>query len=263
MVTIYSMWVGGLTGDSLANGLFWPAFVVLSYAWWLIPIIGIAAAAGMVVIERASGNEGLTVRPAWPYVVMVLVALVGILVNVMGVLSTSGLEDIYRVVGDDSAYEDLAFGQSPNYFWDGPSPIQIACIACSVITLAAAIACIAIRTSSNARDRNCQAPAPIGQTTDGQPIYPIVGYTPDGQPVTADRAVGLRPNATGTNSMAIVALITSLTVAPLGIVFGHIALSQIKQTGQDGRGMAIAGLVLGYVTVVAWIVIVASIVLSN
>jgi len=33
----------------------------------------------------------------------------------------------------------------------------------------------------------------------------------------------------------------------LAVVFGHVALSQIRQRGQGGRGMAIAGLVLGYV----------------
>jgi hypothetical protein len=33
----------------------------------------------------------------------------------------------------------------------------------------------------------------------------------------------------------------------LAVVFGHIALSQIHQRGQRGRGMAIAGLVLGYI----------------
>lgn len=70
--------------------------------------------------------------------------------------------------------------------------------------------------------------------------------TPDGQPVTADRAVGLQPVSGGTNSMAVVALIMGLTVAPLGIIFGHIGLSQIKRTGEGGRGLAVAGLVLGY-----------------
>lgn len=46
--------------------------------------------------------------------------------------------------------------------------------------------------------------------------------------------------------MAVVALIMGLTVAPLGIIFGHIGLSQIKRTGEGGRGLAVAGLVLGY-----------------
>ena len=97
-------------------------------------------------------------------------------------------------------------------------------------------------------------PTRIGHTSDGQPIYPIVGYTPDGQPVTADRAVGWRPASGGTNSMAVVALIMGLTVAPLGIVFGHIGLCQINRTGEGGSGLAIAGLILGYIGLAAWIV---------
>jgi peptidyl-prolyl cis-trans isomerase B (cyclophilin B) len=52
-----------------------------------------------------------------------------------------------------------------------------------------------------------------------------------------------------TNGMAIVALVCSLALAPLGIIFGHIALSQIKRTGEEGRGLAIAGLIIGYVSV--------------
>lgn len=50
-----------------------------------------------------------------------------------------------------------------------------------------------------------------------------------------------------TNSMAIAALVASLTVSFLGIVFGHIALSQIRRTGEEGRGLAIAGLIIGYI----------------
>ncbi|OJZ64175.1 DUF4190 domain-containing protein [Mycolicibacterium diernhoferi] len=58
--------------------------------------------------------------------------------------------------------------------------------------------------------------------------------------------------------MSIAALVCSLVLAPLGIVFGHIALSQIKRSGEDGRGLAIAGLVIGYIfTAVAllWIIV--------
>ena len=55
------------------------------------------------------------------------------------------------------------------------------------------------------------------------------------------------PQARGTNSMAIASLISAFLVAPLGIVFGHISLSQLKRSGEDGRGLAIAGLVVGYV----------------
>jgi peptidyl-prolyl cis-trans isomerase B (cyclophilin B) len=32
---------------------------------------------------------------------------------------------------------------------------------------------------------------------------------------------------------------------------GHVALSQIARTGQEGRGLAITGLVVGYVSLLA------------
>jgi hypothetical protein len=51
----------------------------------------------------------------------------------------------------------------------------------------------------------------------------------------------------GTNTLAIVALIASLFVSLAGVICGHIALSQIKKTGQSGRGLALAGTIIGYV----------------
>ncbi|MBX4171193.1 DUF4190 domain-containing protein (plasmid) [Rhodococcus pyridinivorans] len=59
-----------------------------------------------------------------------------------------------------------------------------------------------------------------------------------------------------TNILAILALVFGLLGGVLGVVFGHIALSQINRTGENGRGLAIAGLVLGYISVVAWIIVV-------
>lgn len=56
---------------------------------------------------------------------------------------------------------------------------------------------------------------------------------------------------TRTNTMAILALAFGIGGGLLGIVFGHMALSQIATTGERGRGMAIAGLVLGYAGLVA------------
>lgn len=54
------------------------------------------------------------------------------------------------------------------------------------------------------------------------------------------------------NIMALVGFILSLsglvvgiTVIP-GIVLSHIGLSQIKRTGESGRGFALTGLVVGY-----------------
>jgi len=49
-----------------------------------------------------------------------------------------------------------------------------------------------------------------------------------------------------TNSVAIVALILGFVVPLGGVIAGHIALAQIKRTGEGGRGMALAGVIIGY-----------------
>lgn len=68
-----------------------------------------------------------------------------------------------------------------------------------------------------------------------QPGYPqpYPGY---GQPYPVSR---------GTNTMAILALVFGILVAPLGLVFGFVARSQIKKTGEDGDGLALAGIIIG------------------
>jgi len=57
-----------------------------------------------------------------------------------------------------------------------------------------------------------------------------------------------QPVASGrTNTMAILALVFAFVFWPLGIVFGHLARRQIRQTGEGGAGLASAGLILSYV----------------
>lgn len=47
----------------------------------------------------------------------------------------------------------------------------------------------------------------------------------------------------------------------LAVVFGHISLSKINATGLPGRGMAITGLVTGYVGIgIAVVVFIASLI---
>ena len=50
------------------------------------------------------------------------------------------------------------------------------------------------------------------------------------------------------NTLAVVSLATAVTGfgAVAGVITGHIALSQIKKSGEAGRPAAIAGVVLGY-----------------
>ena len=89
------------------------------------------------------------------------------------------------------------------------------------------------------------APQYGGQQYPGPPApYPGQPY---GQPY-GQQYGGLR-----TNGMAIGSLVTSLTgflfliSAPVGLVLGIVALRQIRRDGTEGRGMAIAGIVIGSV----------------
>ena len=56
------------------------------------------------------------------------------------------------------------------------------------------------------------------------------------------------PPVRPTNVLSIITLIFGvLGFAIVPVITGHIALAQIKRTGEDGRGISIAGLVLGYI----------------
>lgn len=59
-----------------------------------------------------------------------------------------------------------------------------------------------------------------------------------------------------TNGKAIASLILSLFgISILGVIFGHIASSEIRRSGgrQGGAGMATAGIVLGWLGMVGWV----------
>ena len=68
----------------------------------------------------------------------------------------------------------------------------------------------------------------------------------------------------GTNGLAIASLACGISQFMLGplptipaIVLGHMARHQIKRTGEDGAGLALAGLLLGWAAVVLGVLIVA------
>lgn len=57
---------------------------------------------------------------------------------------------------------------------------------------------------------------------------------------------GSPTSGSGTNGLAIASLVVSLTCCgPVGAVLGFVALGQIKRSGEQGRGMAVAGVVVG------------------
>ena len=77
-----------------------------------------------------------------------------------------------------------------------------------------------------------------------QPQQPQQPYTP--------QAAGPK-----TNVLAIIALIGGFVIPLAGIIVGFIALSQIKTTGEAGRGLAIGGIVVGFVVGALTILLVA------
>ena len=72
-------------------------------------------------------------------------------------------------------------------------------------------------------------------------------------------------NSTESSGLAIAAFVTAFFVPILPIIFGHISLSQINRSNGriSGKGLAIAGLVLGYVALVGWIFLFIGMVVAN
>lgn len=60
--------------------------------------------------------------------------------------------------------------------------------------------------------------------------------------------------ARSTNRLAPVSLILAILVPIAGAILGHITLQQIAQTGEPGRGLALAATIIGWVGTVAWFV---------
>jgi Domain of unknown function (DUF4190) len=89
-----------------------------------------------------------------------------------------------------------------------------------------------------------QQPPYDPQTGYGQQYPPQPAYgQPGGYQGYPQQPAYAAPPAT--NTMAILALIFGIIIAPLGIVFGFIARSQIKRTGESGDGLALAGIIIG------------------
>jgi hypothetical protein len=101
-----------------------------------------------------------------------------------------------------------------------------------------------------------QQPGGYGQQPGGygQPGgYPQPGY--QGMPMWTG---GTGYPSTQTNGLAIASLVCGIAqivgLGPLvgipAIILGHVARGRIRQTGEQGAGMALAGLILGYVGLV-------------
>lgn len=85
------------------------------------------------------------------------------------------------------------------------------------------------------------------------PPAPAYGSAPAYDAGTPSYAAA--PASQKTNVLAIVSLVSAFFIPLVGIITGHIALGQIKKTGEQGRGLALAGLIIGYVLLVVGIIV--------
>jgi Domain of unknown function (DUF4190) len=126
-------------------------------------------------------------------------------------------------------------------------------------------------------------PYPPSPQQYGQP-YPPSGYGggyggPPGYPALYDPYQPYRDRSHETNGLAIASLITSIAGGLLGIplaffiigilfpivgaVLGSVALSQIKRTNQQGRGLAIAGIAVGASAAVVLVILVVVVAVAS
>jgi hypothetical protein len=86
------------------------------------------------------------------------------------------------------------------------------------------------------------------------PLAGVEVPAPDAEPETETRRV---------NVLALLAVILGCLLSPLAALFGHIALAQIKTSGERGLVAAWIAVVLGYVWLVALAVLLIAFVTTN
>jgi Domain of unknown function (DUF4190) len=92
---------------------------------------------------------------------------------------------------------------------------------------------------------------PAGSPVTYPPTYPAYAY---GAPM---------PIGQKTNSLAITAMVLALTglacglTSPIGAIMGHVARRQIRQRGEGGDGMALAGIIVGWILTGLWLAYIA------
>jgi phosphotransferase system glucose/maltose/N-acetylglucosamine-specific IIC component len=87
---------------------------------------------------------------------------------------------------------------------------------------------------------------PMPPPPEPQPPQPPQGYW---HPYPMYPVPVVRP----TNTLAIVALILVFVFPPVAIVLGAIARSQIRQSGEQGDGMALAGIIGGSIATALYV----------
>lgn len=106
-------------------------------------------------------------------------------------------------------------------------------------------------------------PAPPAYAPPAAPVYSPPAAAPSGAAPVAPPAPGYAPPpaygyppAQKTNVLSIISMIAAILgiigILPFigsvaGAIMGHISLGQIKRTGESGRGMALAGVIVGWI----------------
>lgn len=144
------------------------------------------------------------------------------------------------------------YGQPPAHYYDAPQQPQSAPYDAPQPQSAPYGAPQPPQAPYAPQNYNQGPPTPYGAPQ--QPYY--------GQPVSQHNLYGGAPVNYGPGTMnkfALVSFIASLAQLPLffigfplavvAVVFGHLALRKIPMTGETGRGLALTGVILGYVGV--------------
>ncbi|WP_256041409.1 DUF4190 domain-containing protein [Cryobacterium sp. SO1] len=95
------------------------------------------------------------------------------------------------------------------------------------------------------------------------PAAPAYGSAPAAPQAYAPQGYGQPAAADKWNVLAIISLVSAFFVSLAAVICGHIALSQIKKTGEKGRGLAIAGLVLGYLGLISGLIFIVVVILAT
>ncbi|MGO4783378.1 DUF4190 domain-containing protein [Cryobacterium sp. W22_MBD10_FK3] len=119
---------------------------------------------------------------------------------------------------------------------------------------------------ANQPDSNEPTPPPA-YTPPAPPAYgaapaaPAYGAAPAAPQAYSPQGYGQQAAGDKWNVLAIISLVSAFFVSLAAVICGHIALNQIKRTGEKGRGLAIAGLVLGYLGLISGIIFIVVVVL--
>jgi hypothetical protein len=102
-----------------------------------------------------------------------------------------------------------------------------------------------------------------------QPGQQDPGHPVSGQPIPQGYAAPMYPGyppyppSPPTNGLAIAALVCSLAglatciSAPVGAILGHVARRQIRERGEGGDGLALAGIIVGWILTALMVLLIA------